>query len=228
LLYIPVSFVFFAIGTALFSYYRNFPGLLPQNMGADSVFPYYIIREMPVGLTGLLISAVFAAGMSTISTSVNSSATIILHDYSGIGKEPAGKEKQSMKILYLASFLFSLAGIGVALSMINVKSALDAWWKLASVFSGGMLGLFLLGYFAPRIKSAAAATGVTAGVLVIAWLSLSPFLFKTAFLSNYASTFHPYLSIVFGTMAIFMVGFLTGLLIRKVKNNKSNFKIEKA
>jgi SSS family solute:Na+ symporter len=146
--------------------------------------------------------------MSTISTSVNSSATVILNDYF---KKSKNKENASMKILYASTALFSGLSIVIAIAMINVQSVLDAWWKLASVFSGGMLGLFLLGYFSKKVSSAGAITGVIAGVLVIAWMSLSPVLFKGD-LQKFASPFHSYLTIVFGTTVIFVVGFLCGII----------------
>jgi SSS family solute:Na+ symporter len=217
LLYIPVSMIFFFIGTSLFAYYHVYPGLLPQGVEGDRVFPFYIIHELPVGLTGLLISSVFAAGMSTISTSVNSSATIILNDFFKLKNHDTGSERKSMTILYLASFIFGILSIFIAISMINVKSALDTWWKLASIFSGGMLGLFLLGYFGKKIKSTAAIIGVIAGVLVIGWMSLSPLFFAEISLGRFVSPFHHYLSIVFGTMAIFVVGFLVGMVINLLK-----------
>jgi SSS family solute:Na+ symporter len=168
-------------------------------------------------LTGLLIASIFAAGMSTVSTSINSSATVILKDYFGKSIEENGSGKQSMKILYISSLLFSISGIGIALAMINVQSVLDTWWKLASIFSGGMLGLFLLGFIAKRVTSAAAAIGVALGVILIGWMSLSPIFFTTPEMIRYASPFHGYLSIVFGTTAIFVIGFLLGFLINRVR-----------
>jgi SSS family solute:Na+ symporter len=214
LLYIPVSLLFLFIGTGLFSYYSALTGVLPADIQGDKVFPWFIVIGLPTGLTGLLIASVFAAGMSTISTSVNSSATVIL-DYLKSFHRGEHNEKRSMKILYLSSFIFSILSILIAIAMINVQSALDAWWKLASIFSGGMLGLFLLGYLAPKVKNTAAVFGVVAGVMVIGWMSLSPFLFTKGELIKYASPFHSYLSIVFGTMAIFIVGFLLGVIINR-------------
>jgi len=216
LLYIPVSMLFLFIGTGLFSYYSANAGILPNDIQGDRVFPFFIINGLPSGLTGLLIASIFAAGMSTISTSINSSATVIL-DYLKSFQRGEDNEKLSMKILYLSSFLFSILSILIAIAMINVQSALDAWWKLASIFSGGMLGLFLLGYMAPKVKNTAAVLGVVAGVMVIGWMSLSPLLFTKGELVKYASPFHSYLSIVFGTMAIFIVGFLLGVIINRSK-----------
>lgn len=214
LLYIPVSMLFLFIGTGLFSYYSARTGVLPADIQGDKVFPWFIVNGLPAGLTGLLIASVFAAGMSTISTSVNSSATVIL-DYLKSFQKGEHNEKKSMKILYLSSFIFSILSILIAIAMINVQSALDTWWKLASIFSGGMLGLFLLGYLAPKVKNTAAILGVVSGVMVIGWMSLSPYIFTKGELIKYASPFHSYLSIVFGTMAIFIVGFLLGVIINR-------------
>jgi len=211
LLYIPVSMVFLFIGTALFSYYQVHPDVLPATIAADEVFPWFIVHNLPPGLTGLLIASVFAAGMSTISTSINSSATVILNDYIKRSETPADG-KREMIILWISSLLFSLLGIGVAIALIGGKSILDSWWKLASVFSGGMLGLFLLGFFSKKVTSKAAIAGVVAGVIVIGWMSLSSWLFSDGRWHMLASPFHRYLSIVFGTLAIYMVGFLIAVV----------------
>jgi len=220
LLYIPVSLLFLFIGTSLFSYYSANTGILPSDIQADKVFPFFIINKLPAGITGLLIASVFAAGMSSISTSVNSTATIILNDYFKKSLMGDITERKSMKILYLSTFIFSILSILIAIAMINVQSALETWWKLASIFSGGMLGLFLLGYLSKKVNNASALTGVIAGVLVIGWMSLSPMFFKSTELQRFASPFHSYLSIVFGTTAIFIIGFLLGFLINHFKKIK--------
>ena len=217
LLYVPVSLLFMFIGTSLFSFYTSQPDLIPAGMQSDRVFPHFIVNQLPVGVTGLLIASIFAAGMSTISTSLNSSATVILTDYFKKSLKGDGAEKKSMKILYTSTFLFSIVSIGIAIAMMNVQSALEAWWKLASIFSGGMLGLFLLGFFVPRVKSRAAVIGMVVGVLVIGWMSLSPLIFTGDNLQKYASPFHSYLSIVFGTSMIFIVGFIIGAVLSRKK-----------
>lgn len=216
MLYIPVSLLFCFIGTALYAYYNAYPDLLPPELkgpgAADQVFPYFIVHDLPAGFTGLLVAALFAAGMSTISTSINSSATILLTDFykKFILAEPGNKKE--MRVLYLSSLWVGLAGICIALSLQGVKSILDAWWALASVFSGGMLGLFLLGYLSDRTSSRHALVGVIAGVISIVWLSLSPLLLKGGPWSAFANPFHPNLTIVFGTSVIFLTGFLLSYL----------------
>ncbi len=221
LIYIPVSFLFLFIGTSLFSYYTARPGILPADITSDRVFPFFIVNNLPAGLTGLLIASIFAAGMSTISTSLNSSATVILNDYFRKKLKGYDAEKKSMNILYSSSSLFSVVSIFAAIAMINVQSALETWWKLASIFSGGMLGLFLLAFFSRKVNNLAAVIGVTAGIIVIGWMSLSPIFFKAESLQMYASPFHSYLSIVFGTMAIFIIGFISGIFIHSYHIRKS-------
>lgn len=216
LLYIPVSLLFLFIGTALYSFYSSGAAPLPAELqdldNADRIFPYFIVNQLPAGVTGLLIASIFAAGMSTISTSFNSSATVFLTDYYRKSGKGEPDEKTSMKVLYLSSVVISILGIGIALAMINVKSALDTWWKLASIFSGGMLGLFLLGAFSKRSRSPGALAGVVLGIAVIGWMSLSSLADDP---SRYGNVFHSYLTIVLGTLAIFLAGFLITLFAGK-------------
>ena len=215
MLYIPVSMVFLFIGTALFSYYQSGAAELPielQNLNnSDQIFPYFIVSQLPSGITGLLISSIFAAGMSTISTSYNSAATVILTDYFNYRKSEI-TDRQKMIVLYVSSLIVSIVGILIGIAMINVKSALDTWWKLASVFSGGMLGLFLLGVFSRTKNVRGAIIGVLLGLLVILWLSVSDFLFGP---DTITFRFHTYLTIVIGTLIIFLTGFLIGLFSHK-------------
>lgn len=218
LIYVPVSLGFLFIGTLLFVYYQTGTGTLPPELvnteQADKIFPYFIVYELPSGLTGILIASIFAAGMSTISTSFNSGATVIYTDYyQRFTKNKNGGKDRSMKVLYVASAVLSGLGMLVALAMMNVKSALDAWWSLASIFSGGMLGLFLLGAFTKRANQLGAVMGVIAGLLVIVYLELLPVLKST----GSGAQLHSYLTIVLSTSLIFLVGFFVSSVAGKKK-----------
>jgi SSS family solute:Na+ symporter len=215
MLYIPVSLLFLFIGTCLFAFYNSGAAVLPlklQGTGkGDLVFPHFIVNELPAGITGLMISSIFAAGMSTISTSFNSAATVILTNIIPVGRQRSMSDRRKMLVLYASTILVSLIGISVGIAMINVKSALDAWWKLASVFSGGMLGLFLLGVFSRQRNVRGALTGTLVGLLVIMYLSLSDFFSGP---DTTGIRIHTYLTIVLGTVTIFLVGFLVGMISR--------------
>lgn len=218
LLYIPVSLLFFMIGTGLFVYYNVYPDLLPAEYKeagmSDSVFPYFIVNGLPIGMTGLLIASIFAAGMSTISTSLNSGATVILSDFYKRYTKRQVTEKESVRVLYIASAVICILGILISFYIIRVESALDVWWDLAGIFSGGMLGLFLLGFFSKKVTNMPAIIGVIIGLLVIIWMSLSPVYF-TGNLEEFQNPLHSFLTIVVGTLVIFITGFLVSLLGKK-------------
>ncbi len=217
LLYVPVSALFFLIGTSLYVFYhaeshrQEIPevkqlvarqqlmqqGVYPEYDAAsgrwsadyarqlearaarlgpaeigDRVFPHFIAKHLPPGITGLLIAAIFAAAMSTVSTSLNSSATLVMTDYYRRFLRPAASERQCMAVLYASTIIWGVLGTGMALLLVKLTdSALDVWWTLSGIFGGGMCGLFLLGVISRRAGNPAAITGVLAGVLVILWLS---------------------------------------------------------
>ena len=209
-LFIPVSALFFLIGSALYSYYAAGVATLPADIAAkpDYVFPYFIVNGLPIGLRGLLIASIFAAGMSTVSTSVTSAATIVLTDY---WKPLTGGKGRDLLVLRTTSVVVGLLGAIVAIAMLSVESIIDAWWKLSSIFSGGMLGLFLLGCVSRRISRAGALVGCICGVLVIGWISLA------ALWNLPGPHLHEYLAIVLGTCTIFVTGFLLTLVLKTEK-----------
>jgi len=212
LLYVPVSALFLFIGSALFSFYSASPELLPDMLkGAgmgDRIFPHFIVSQLPAGFTGLVIAALFAAAMSSIDSSLNSSATILMTDvYKRFFRKEAD-DKETTSFLRGATFFFGAVGTGTGLAMISIKSALDVWWQLAGIFSGGMLGLFLLAVFAKRTRSRHAAIGVTTGLLVILWATLSS---RSGL--PFSNPLHTLMTTVIGTMAIFIVGAIASILL---------------
>jgi SSS family solute:Na+ symporter len=210
LLYLPVSALFFFIGTALFAFYTARPELLADAVRAggkaDEVFPHFIVSQLPVGATGLVLAAIFAAAQSTLSSSINCSATLILRDGYQRYFRPGASERESLFVLKCASFGVGLLGTLAALAMMRVQSALDAWWQLAGIFSGGMLGLFLLGLISRRARNPEAIAGVLLGFAVIVYMTFSPA--WTGDLARFRSPFHSFLIVVMGTLAILLVGLI--------------------
>jgi len=208
LLYVPVSLIFVFIGTALFSYYNAQPELLPAGTPADQVFPHFIVHGLPTGITGLVIAAIFSAGMSTVATSINSSATIVLTDFVKHFSKKERTDKKDMKTLYATSLVVGIVGIIIGILMMQVDGVLDAWWTLASIFSGGVLGLFLLTLISRKPHRAASITAAVAGMLVVIWIALMQVMSPEPAINGK-------LAIVFGTTVIMLVGFLLTMLLGK-------------
>ncbi len=183
----------------------------PKDIG-DKVLPHFIANRLPTGMAGLLIAAIFAAAMSSIDTSLNSSATIVLADVYRRYVRPAAGERESMAVLYAATLLFGALGTGVSLALIGVTSVLDAWWLLSGLFVAGMLGVFLLGLMSRRATNAAAVAGAVCGILVTAWIVLLVMAEERWGLPP--TPLHPFLIPVIGTATIVLVGLLVSRFIR--------------
>ncbi|HVR28983.1 MAG TPA: sodium:solute symporter, partial [Thermoanaerobaculia bacterium] len=201
-LYLPVSLLFFFLGSAMWVFYSAQPELAADLVAAvgagspdgaagtggagapagttaaaldglshpkvgDRALPHFIATQLPPGVTGLLVAAMLAAAMSSLDTSLNSSATVLLTDVYTTYIRPGADERESMRFLRGATFAMGAIGIATALAMMGVESLLDAWWTLSGIFAGGLLGLFLLGMIARRADRPSAVAGVVAGVTVI-------------------------------------------------------------
>lgn len=241
ILYIPISLLFFFIGTACYAYYQANPELMAdvkqqvvenRNVGEDAsapvslkeigdkVLPHFITAKLPYGSAGLLIAAIAAAAMSSIDTSLNSSATVLLKDVYQRWLRPNVSEKESLWVLRVATMLVGMLGTGIAISMIGVHSILDAWWTLQGVFAGGILGLFLLGIVSKHVGRLAAGIAVVVGVLVIGWISLPA---ETSWLAEkYQSPFDSKMAIVIGTTTIFVLGSLLSVFFRRAPHEPAD------
>jgi SSS family solute:Na+ symporter len=204
LLYIPVSALFFMIGTALFVYYLNVPAAgLPEQ--ADKVFPYFIVNELPTGLVGLVIAGVLAAGMSTLDSSLNSSATVWTVDfYKRLLRSDADDARQ-VTVIRTATAIIGVLATAASLLMIDAKSALDVWWKLSAVFGGGMLGLFLCALFYRHMQPRQAMFATVVGVLFVAWATITSTWFTD---TGWGFPLHVMMIGVCGTLVIVVTGFL--------------------
>lgn len=241
-LYIPASLLFFIIGAALYAYYQVHPAMiegvkqqvaatkLPLNATVaeissmastlsaadygDKVLPHFMVTKIPVGLVGLIVSAILSAAMSTISSGMNASATVYTLDIQKRYFSKTMSDKQQLNTLRFTTVIFGLLGLFTGLAMIGIKSLLDIWWELSGIFAGGMLGLFLLGFISRRTKNHEAVIAVIVGVLLILWMTCSRYLPpKYEFFRN---PLHTNMVIVIGTLTIFLVG----IMLTKLKTIK--------
>jgi SSS family solute:Na+ symporter len=172
LIVVPGSVTFFAIGTALYVFYKQHPGSLNPLLNVDATFPHFIAAELPVGVTGLIIAGIFAASMSTLSSCMNSVATLVSVDfYERLAKSPT--EARSVRLAEGVTIGAGVIGVGTALLLAryDIKSAFDAWFALNAVLGGGFAGCYGLGMFTRRANWQGAVIGVIAslGITFVLW-----------------------------------------------------------
>ncbi len=238
-MYVPASFLFFVIGTALYAFYQTQPALIDpvklqvaaERLGAavtspevkelaaslsaadygDKVLPFFMVNHIPTGLVGLIVSALLSAAMSTISSNMNASATVFTVDIYQKYIKPDITDKRKLYLLHVSTIAFGVIGLCTGLAMIGAKSLLDIWWELSGIFAGGMLGLFLLGLISKRTKNTEGVIATIIGVMVILWMTFSDRI--PADYSFIKSSLHKNMIIVVGTLSIF----LAGVLFTKIK-----------
>jgi len=166
---IPVTIVFFLLGTGLYAYYTSNPERMAVvNPNIDSVFPQFIVAQMPAGVAGLLIAAIFAAAMSTLSSNINSVAAVITSDfYKSLAKK--ANPKLSMGIARWSGVIVGVLGIGMALVLAtwNIASLWDQFNTFLGLLTAGLGALFIMGIFFPRISGTAALIGTFGGIALL-------------------------------------------------------------
>ena len=204
MMYIPGTVLFVLVGTLLWMFSATHPGLIPAEVAAqsDAVFPWYIVNRLPHGISGLLLAAIIAAAMSTVAATLNSGSTVLLEDYFKRLFPGKASNVRSLRFLRGMTVLLSVASICVAVAVMNVESALTAWWGMQSVLSGGMLGLFLLGAYSKRTTSTQAAIATVVGLLTVVYITFGQHLLHVSHF------IHVNLSIALGTLTLFLTGWL--------------------
>jgi SSS family solute:Na+ symporter len=219
---VPVWALFMFIGTALFSYYQIHTGILPEGIKADGVFPHFIITQLPVGIIGLILSALLAAAISTLDADLNCLSAICVQDYYKRIK-PNSTEKQHMFMSRLVIILSGITAILIALyyNKIGGEGALGIVFTLYSIFSGGIAGMFLLGIFSTRANKQGLYIGIAAGILFTAWAVLTSTEFEIGGknklfvdFGNYNYTHHKYMLGVYSHVVVFVIGYFASYFFK--------------
>jgi SSS family solute:Na+ symporter len=174
-IYIPLTAVFVYIGTCLWAYYSagtelQAAGIITaETTKGDSIFPHYIANQLPPGLRGLIVAAIVAAAMRTISSAFNCAATVSLLDFYKKYLKPDISDRGSVIFLRIATLVWGLVGTSCALLMLGVKSILDIWWQVSGIFGGPIVGLFLLSLIKIRVRLWQGLVSVIVSIAIIAW-----------------------------------------------------------
>ncbi|MBO7193542.1 MAG: sodium/solute symporter [Bacteroidaceae bacterium] len=168
-----VSVAFYMIGTGLYTFYKTHPAELDITMGqSDAIFPFFMMSQMPAGIAGALIAAIFAATMSTISSNINSVATAFSIDFWKRFRTTT-TDSQLVRVARWASVVSGMVGLLLALFMATweIQSFLDFFNEALGLLTSGLGGLFFIAVFMKRVKGYAALTGFIVGEAVVFWMS---------------------------------------------------------
>jgi SSS family solute:Na+ symporter len=219
LMVVPVWTLFMFIGTALYAFYQGGAGL-PDGMRADAVFPYFIMNELPVGVVGIIISALMAAAISSLDSDLNCLAAVGVDDYYKRFR-PDSTDEQRVKVGKILVVLSGIGAIGVACIYVSAgnKGVLGTVFALYAIFSGGIAGMFLLGIFVPRANKQGLYVGVAASVLFTAGalLSSTPMTFGgeqkiLLDLGDFNYTHHKYMLGVYSHIVLFVTAWAASYL----------------
>lgn len=166
---IPSTMLFFAVGTALYAFYKLNPGNLDPTLQNDAVFPQFIVNELPVGLGGLVVAGIFAAAQPT--SSLNSIATAWVNDFHA-RLRPTMSDASRLRVAKIVTIGSGLLGTAIALLMttFNIASAWDAFLGMLALTGSTLAGLFALGIFSRRANGRGAVVGAIASVAALAYV----------------------------------------------------------
>ncbi|QEC52360.1 SSS family transporter [Anseongella ginsenosidimutans] len=199
ILIVVSSVLFFAIGSALFAYYAAYPEKLnPALPTQESIYPWFIVNELPSGIRGIVVAGIFAVAMSTISSTMNSMSATVVTDF--VRFKPT-EHKKLLVIAKVVSALFGILGTLLAAIMFiyEVGSLWDMIRRLTGLLTGGLAGLFLLGIFTKRANHIGALAGFTGSAVIQYLVSMhTPMHFMT-----YSFT---------GMLSCFVIGYLASIV----------------
>ncbi len=177
--------LFLVLGVMLYAWHGA-PGIVP-GASYDRVFPEFVVREMPAGVRGLVIAAIFAVAMSNASGSLNSLAASSVVDFFRL----RGKMADEHRVLRLSRWMTLVWGaLFIVLGTIRWGPVLEAGLTIASITFGILLGLFLLGFFNARANPRGAVVGMLVGLAFMLWVKFfTPLVWTWYVLAGTAATF---------------------------------------
>ena len=221
LLTVPVWTIFMFIGTALFVFYHQNP--LPAGTEAAAVFPYYMMTQLPVGVVGFIVAALISAAICSLSADLNSLAAVGVEDYYKKIKPTASDENY----LSVSKWLIVVSGcisvlIGSLYLYAGNEGVLGVIFTIYAIFSGGIVGIFMLGIFSARANK----QGVNIGIIVCILFTAYAFLTSTEVgleghkmrlldFGRYNFTHHKLMLGVYSHLIVIVVGYIASLFYPK-------------
>jgi SSS family transporter len=201
LLALPGTVIFFGLGTAFFVFYKSHPDKLSMTIANDQILPLFVVRELPVGIAGLVIAGIMAASQSTLSSSLNSVSAAWMTDFHK-RLWPGGSDHRHLRLAQTCVLITGTFAAGVACIMasMSIKSLFDAFISVIGMTGGALAGFFALGIFTRTTHGVGALIGAITSIIVLYFV-------KTYTDINF------FLYGAVGICTCFVVGYLASLVI---------------
>ncbi|MHC4637430.1 MAG: sodium:solute symporter family protein [Planctomycetota bacterium] len=240
---VPVWTLFMFIGSCLWAFYdtSTAPVLtslsveqaLPAGVTGDKVFPYFIIHQLPMGLTGLIIAALCAAALSSLDSDLNCLSAIGVEDYYKRAR-PNSTDQQKLKVGRIIVAVCGIFAMLIACAYVKMggKAVLGTVFSLYAIFSGGIAGLFILAFFTKRTNKQGLYVGIVVCVLFTAYAVLTSTKFDLGLkdaegkvikelildMGRLNFTHDKYMLQVYSNVVLFGVGYLASFLFKSDKD----------
>ena len=201
------------MGACLFGFYSLTHRPAPETV--DLIVPYFIVHEMPPGVVGLIMAAILAASMSSISGDLNSVATVLTTDYFA-NFLPGTSDRARLMFGKLAVLVGGTCAAVVATMLIPTgkgSSVMERAVTIAAILSGGTLGLFFLGFLTRRATRAGCHAGIVACLLFTGWAVLTERATRVLDLGRFNFSLNPILIGVIGHFVLFGVGYVASIIL---------------
>ena len=225
---LPTWAMFMFLGTSLYVFYQQFPGIEPFEMltgvrKAEEVLPYFVTTQLPQGLTGLVIAAVLAAAMSSLSSSINSVSAVALVDVYRRHLRPGRTDEHYVRFAKSVGWAMAVIMVTGASILYTADSTtlLDIGTILNALTMGGLLGLFCLGFFTTVGDDRAILCGIG---LTLCYTFYSALTSVKIIPPEYALNHNYYTGLISHVM-FFVIGYLAGALITGRRKGLENLTV---
>ncbi|MFP1678164.1 sodium:solute symporter [Alloalcanivorax sp. C16-2] len=208
---LPVWAFYMLLGTALWVFFQHFPdpmatAVLAGTEKAEAILPWFITEYLPAGLAGLVVAAALAAAMSSLDSSINSVTTVSIVDLYRRHLRTGRDDRHYLRVARgVAAAVTGLMILGALwLNGAHTHTLQDTSTILVSLFGGGMLGLYLLGFLSRRGDARAAWWGIGCTLVFTSWTVLTNEGMLPVALS---APFDLYYTGLIGNLVMFAVGY---------------------
>lgn len=211
---VPTWGYFMLVGTGLYVFYQSFPDpvaaeMLSGTRKAEGIVPLFVTTQLGPGLSGLVVAAVLAAAMSSMSSAMNSISAVAVTDLYRRHLAPGRAEDHYVRAAKVVTLGSSMVMIGGAWWLIRAEmmTLQHLWTELQSILAGGLLGVFLLGFLTTRVDARAVGIGIACAVAFSAGMSLVALGFlPAAWIQAIQSRFDSYYTGIVGNLLAFFLG----------------------